>query len=115
MEINGESVGIAAAALTALGVIVKFFKYMFSKFSEIDGCKSEIVDLKRSIEKVENSDVKEIRDDIRRLEKDFQDLKSTVEQAVIEGNASIEKTVSELHIKLLEKIADMNKKSVSND
>jgi|18_taG_2_1085343.scaffolds.fasta_scaffold208445_1 hypothetical protein len=115
MEINGESAGVMAAALTALAIIVKFFKYMFSKFSKIDGCEADILDLKKSLEMVKDSDVKEIRNDIRQLEKDFQELKNTVEQAIVEGNSSIEKTVSNLHIKLLEKIADMNKKNNQND
>ena len=113
MEINGESVTIFGGVLAILGIIVNLFRVIFKKFSKIEQLEDRADKQDTEIQAIKDSEIKEIRNDIRKLEKDFQDLKSTIETAIVQGNASIEKTVSDLHIKLLDKINEI--KSNSND
>jgi hypothetical protein len=113
MEIKGEDVAIWAGIIAILTASMKFLKYMFFKFSKIEIIEKEQEILKQEIKSVKESEIRRIENDLQdfksSIDKDFQELKNAVQTAIIEGNASIEKTVSDLHIKLLDKITEINK------
>ena len=118
MEINEKIIAGFLGILAILGYFVNILKKFFKTQRDVEDHDRDIKDLKEKFESLEDSRIKNLEVDLQQfkisMDKDFQDLKNTVERAIVEGNSAIEKTINELHIKLLDKISDI-KTSNSND
>jgi len=108
MQVNEGSISVIVGLVVITASAMKFLQYMFSKFGKIESHAKDIEDLREGLKKLKDSEIKQISSDIRKIEKDFQDLKQSVQTTIAEGNTNLERTINELHIKLLEKITNLN-------
>ncbi len=102
---TNEVVGATLGILTILGIIMKFFQYLFRKIGLINLNKDQIDEIKKQIKLVRETDIKEIEEDIKNVDSKV----DIISKAVSDSEKILVDTINKNHSEVLKMLIEMGK------